>query len=512
MTKQQRLRGASSSSSSGAVVGSRGAPRARRVQKISLFKTNEITLLDVLASNGHRLCKQELQKITDALNRAGLEAATVWQFLEKHIPAKTKNFLDTLDLSIVEDAREAWNGGRNPNLRRITEIFGRRHNICRQFKQIPGCALDIYSNDRKKIIEEHKLRLQRIHTCRGCSTNCELMVGSQVSIVKGSIKKDARYQGDEWHGKKMFSSYKGTLKAWCNGCVGKLDLLISVCESEAPNGRSVKAGRNNAPVKRFANARGKFKISSHSALSAVGSKRKQASISSSSRNTDVDYVLFKEVMKNKKAKQECEQSRRDAIKVGLDKLKELTREFVDSAHRVSRRGPTEKQTLKIVLVRLRLAKGLPPFPPNLLIEDSNFRAMPASFITPGCRVTENGFQIPKGGFAKDKRGVQRMENKQRGERRRRNVQRLENELVKMCVPENMQASLNKKGILNCIAHSMTVLPPPKPSERLRIQAIIKKSNVVIPKHMGQPIPLLDEKNRASPAIATENILQAFYDF
>ena len=219
MTKQQRLRGASSSSSSGAVVGSRGAPRARRVQKISLFKTNEITLLDVLASNGHRLCKQELQKITDALNRAGLEAATVWQFLEKHIPAKTKNFLDTLDLSIVEDAREAWNGGRNPNLRRITEIFGRRHNICRQFKQIPGCALDIYSNDRKKIIEEHKLRLQRIHTCRGCSTNCELMVGSQVSIVKGSIKKDARYQGDEWHGKKMFSSYKGTLKAWCNGCV-----------------------------------------------------------------------------------------------------------------------------------------------------------------------------------------------------------------------------------------------------------------------------------------------------
>ena len=294
--------------------------------------------------------------------------------------------------------------------------------------------------------------------------------------------------------------------------VGGLDLLISVCESEAPNGRSVEAGRNNAPVKRFANARGKFKISSHSALSAVGSKRKQASISSSSRNTDVDYVLFKEVMKNKKAKQECEQSRRDAIKVGLDKLKELTREFVDSAHRVSRRGPTEKQTLKIVLVRLRLAKGLPPFPPNLLIEDSNFRAMPASFITPGCRVTENGFQIPKGGFAKDKRGVQRMENKQRGERRRRNVQRLENELVKMCVPENMQASLNKKGILNCIAHSMTVLPPPKPSERLRIQAIIKKSNVVIPKHMGQPIPLLDEKNRASPAIATENILQAFYDF
>ena len=63
--------------------------------------------------------------------------------------------------------------------------------------------------------------------------------------------------------------------------------------------------------------------------------------------------------------------------------------------------------------------------------------MPSSFVKP-TKIPDNGFEIPEGGYPTDPQNIKRLENKQRGERRRRNAQRFTDVLVKMCVPEPLQ--------------------------------------------------------------------------
>ena len=195
---------------------------------------------------------------------------------------------------------------------------------------------------------------------------------------------------------------------------------------------------------------------------------------------------MRDVCKQRKSKQICEQRRRAALKEGLESLRTLTEEFIVPRHRY-RRVPTRLQILKVALVRLRMNKGLHSFPDDLLLEDSNFMAMPCSFIKPGCKVTPNGFEIPPGGLPKDKLGILRMENKQRGERRRRNIQRLEHYLEEMCVPQQCLADLKKQELFKYIASSLAVLPPASKQERKKIVDIIENSYVLIPGFMGTPV-------------------------
>ena len=235
----------------------------------------------------------------------------------------------------------------------------------------------------------------------------------------------------------------------------------------------------------------------HEGSSSFGGK-----VSSSGRKReydickDIDTTFAKisaQAKRQKHLKKICEQHRRDGLKEEWEALKALalkalTPEFLAQKvqKRVSRRGPTKMQIFMVALVRLRLAKGLPPFPDHMLLEDSSFIAMPATFLKPGCQTTENGFEIPPGGFPKDKSGIMRTENKQRGDRRRRNLQRLENELVTMCMPLKGKFVVRKKEILNCVARYLSALPPVSLAEKIRISSIIENSQVLIPKGMGKP--------------------------
>ena len=256
--------------------------------------------------------------------------------------------------------------------------------------------------------------------------------------------------------------------------LGGLDILLSTISSH------VLQDDGSAAIKRGYEGSSSFE----NGYSLSGRKRKYED------DADSAIRILHAVNKQKKMKQICEQHRRDALKEGLETLKAMTSDFLVQK-RVSRRGPTQMKILKVALVRLRLTKGLPPFPDHMLLEDSNFIAMPAAFIKPECKITENGFEIPPGGIPKDKLGIQRMENKQRGERRRRNLQRLENELVAMCVPKILRTAIRKTDAFDCIARCLRALPPVPLAEKIRISSIIENSHVVIPKKMGKPVPLAE---------------------
>ena len=200
--------------------------------------------------------------------------------------------------------------------------------------------------------------------------------------------------------------------------------------------------------------------------------------------------------RQKKTKQICEQHRRDELKKGLESLQKLTEDFLP-VNQSSRRGPTQMEILKVSLVRLRLKKRLQPFPDDILLEDSNFISMPSNYIKPGCKVTQNGFEVPPGGVPKDKLGIQRMENKQRGERRRRNLQRLEKELESICVPKALRSSIKKKDFFFHIARCLAALPPASAARKKKIASIIENSQVIIPVGMPKPLPLFENKTDVS---------------